>query len=186
MGPDINTGTAPRETASREMVAEVAATRWLFAATGAGALIGAAWQLAGAGQLPFLPQNFLGTLLVGFGAGILAALLILAAWSLTARSESRLGIRQQRGAMAALAGLAAFCIPFTPDLVFSPVFGAALVLLAIRSRDVRTAAAGVVALAVALALAFSPDFPGSALVLGLVAAAATAVAAQPSAGYSPR
>ena len=184
MMPDAHVRTAPGEDV--HTAADAAATGRLFAATGAGALIGAAWQLAGAGGLPFLPQDFGGTLLVSFGAGILAAALMLLAWSLTARAESRHGIRQQRGAMAALAGLAVFCIPFTANLVFSPVLGAALILLAVRTRDPRTAAAGCTALAAALALAFFPDFTGAAPVLGLLGIAATAVALQLRSGYPPR
>ena len=186
--------TAPAESTPDETVdtaaaeADAAATRWLLAAAGSGALLGAAWQLAGAGELPFFPENFAGTLLASFGSGILAALLILSAWFLTARSEARNGIRQQRGAMAALTGLAVFCIPFTADLVYSPVFGAALLLLAVRTGEARTAAAGVMALAAALIPAVSADLPGMAVAggLGLTAAATLAAAVQLRSRYSPR
>ncbi|MCC3302641.1 hypothetical protein [Arthrobacter sp. zg-Y895] len=153
------------------------ATRWLAAATGAGVVLGAAWHLAG--NLPFLPQNRFGSLLVGFGAGILAAALLSAAWALTAWWEGRRGTRQQRGALAALAGLAVFSVPFTPDLVFSPVFGAVLLLLAVRTRDARTAAMGITALAAAVVLAVFPDLPGAPVMLGLVTIAALSVAVRP-------
>ncbi|MCC3273662.1 hypothetical protein MUK71_02085 [Arthrobacter zhangbolii] len=169
------------------------AALWLYAATGTAAALGIVWQLAGAGGLPFVPQNQAGSLLVAFGAGILAAALLLAAWFLTARAEERLGIRQQRGALAALAGLGVFCIPFTPALVFSPVPGLALILLSVRTRDLRTAAMGGTALAAALVLAFFPALPFAAPILALVAAAAFAVVVQAGsrhgrggAGYSPR
>ena len=133
------------------------ATRWLFAATGTGALLGLAWHLTGTGDLPLLPRNWVGTQLQVFAAGIFAAVLLLAAWALTARAEKRCGIRRQRGAMAALAGAAVFCIPFTPALVFSPFFGVALILLALRTRQGGTAAVGLAALAAALVLAgYSP------------------------------
>ncbi len=176
----------PVDTAGAE--ADAAATRWLLAAAGSGALLGAAWQLAGGGELPFFPENFAGTLLASFGSGILAALLILAAWFLTARSENRNGIRQQRGAIAALTALAVFCIPFVPDLVYSPVFGAALLLLAVRTGEARTAAAGVMALAAALIPAVSADLSGMAVAggLGFTAAATLAAAVQLRSRYSPR
>ncbi|KAD3456082.1 hypothetical protein GD627_15435 [Arthrobacter yangruifuii] len=160
------------------------ATRWLLVATGVGGLV--AWFLADPGRLTFLPENWVGSQLVSFGAGIVAALLLLAAWFFTARTEKQVGIRQQRGAMAALAGLAVFCIPFLPGLVFSPVFGAALILLAVRTRDVRTAAMGITALACALALAFVPVFPGAMLIPVLVAVGALAVAVQLGSGPAKR
>ena len=188
MGPETQAtpyGSGPADSAAE---ADAAATRWLLAATGTGALLGVAWQLAGAGGLPFLPQNWAGTQLGRFGAGLLAAALILAAWALTARMESRHGIRQQRGAMAALAGLAVLCIPFLPDLVFSPVFGAALLLLAVRTREARTVAAGIMALAAALIPPVSADLPGAAVAggLGLTAVATLAAAVQLRSRYSPR
>ena len=192
MGPESQaakataTETGSAATGSCEKTADAGATRWLFAATGTGALVGAAWLAAGTGWQDFLPQNFAGTLLVNFGAGLLAAALLLAAWALTVRAEARSGIRRQRGAMAALAGLAVLCIPLMPHPVFSPVLGAALILLAFRTRDPRTAGAGFTALAASLALVVFPDFPGAALVLALVAAATILVAVQLPAGYSPR
>ncbi|MCC9175723.1 hypothetical protein [Arthrobacter sp. zg-Y179] len=161
------------------------AAGWLSAATGAGAVLGAVWHLAGAGNLLFLPQNWFGSLLVGFGSGILAAALLAVAWALTARHEARRGIRQQRGALAALAGLAMFSVPFTPDLVFSPVFGTAVLLLAVRTRDLRTAAMGFMALAAAVALAVFPDLPGAPVMLGLVAVAALSVAVRPGSRPQP-
>ncbi|MDK1328730.1 hypothetical protein [Arthrobacter sp. zg-Y1143] len=186
----VTAGTADARPADRR------AGRHLSAATGIGALLGTAWQLAGAGRLPFLPQNWAGTQLMSFGAGILAAALLLAAWFLTARAETRQGIRVQRGAMAALAALAVLCIPFTPDLVFSPVFGGALILLALRTREALTAALGLTALAAAVVLAFCPSLTGAALIPALTAAAAVAVVVRlgstrdeprrDRAGYSPR
>ena len=169
------------------------ATRRLFAATGAGALLGTAWHLAGSGDLPFLPQNWIGSQMAAFGAGIVAAVLVLAAWALTARTEHQHGIRRQRGALAALAGMAVLCIPFISGLVFSPFFGVALLLLALRTREVRTAAMGLTAAAAALVPAFFPLFDGAALILALIATAAFAVVVQlgrapagTSGTYSPR
>ncbi|UWX97500.1 hypothetical protein N2K95_02060 [Arthrobacter zhaoxinii] len=172
-----------------ERAADRNAAGWLSAATAAGALVGMCWLLAGRGS-PGL-GSWLPSLLVLFGAGLLAAVLLVVVWALTARHEARLGIRQQRGALAALAGLALFGVPFTPDLVFSPVFGAALLLLAVRTRDARTAAMGFTALAAALALAVSPELPGAAVILGLVTVAAASVPVQlrradARAAYSPR
>ena len=83
--------------------ADRAATRWLSAATCAGAWLGALWLLAGPGPLPFLPDHWAGLLLARFAAGLAAALLLLAAWGITAGVEKRAGCRQHRGAMAALA-----------------------------------------------------------------------------------
>ncbi|MCQ1954610.1 hypothetical protein [Arthrobacter sp. zg-Y238] len=171
--------------AGTERKADRNATRWLAAAAGAGAVLGAAWHLAGAGNLPFLPQNWFGSLLVGFGSGILAAAQLIVVWLLTARHEDRRGIRQQRGALAALAGLAVFSVPFTPDLVFSPVLGLAVLLLAVRTRDLRTAAMGLTAFSAAIVLAVFPDLPGAPVMLGLVAVAALSVAARPGSRTLP-
>ena len=166
--------------------ADRTATRWLSAATCAGAWLGALWLLAGPGRLPFLPDHWAGLLLARFAAGLAAALLLLAACGITAWVEKRAGCRQQQGAMAALAGLAVFAIAFTPELAFSPVFGAALVLLALRTREARTAALGVCALAAALVPAMAPSLPGNAAVLALTGAAALAVARYPRGSRSGR
>ena len=86
--------------------------------------------------------------------------------------------------LAALAGLAVFSVPFTPELVFHPAFGAALLLLAARTRDPRTAAMGLTALLAAVVLAVYPDLPGAPVMLGLVAVAAVSAAVQPG-GRTP-
>ena len=90
--------------------------------------------------------------------GAVPALLILGAYLLTAASEGRNGIRRQRGALAALTGLAVLSVPLIGfDLVFSPVYGLALIALALRTRGTLAAAAGVLAVSVSLTLALAWD-----------------------------
>lgn len=80
------------------------------------------------------------------GWAVIPALLVLGAYLLTAHGERQAGIRQQRGALAALVGLAVLMIPFSAGMAFSPVYGLALLLLALRTRNVSTAVFGALAL----------------------------------------
>ena len=120
----------------------------LLAAVSGGALL-ALLRAAGMPD-PFLNLSFPFSLLWG----AVPVVLILAAYLLTAASESRAGIRRQRGALAALTGLAVLSVPLIGfELIFSPFYGLALIALAVRTRGTLAAATGVLALAVSLTVA---------------------------------
>ena len=90
--------------------------------------------------------------------GAVPAFLILGAYLLTAASERGCGIRQQRGALAALTGLAVLSVPLIGfDNAFSPIYGLALMALALRTRGTLAAAAGVLAVSVSLTLALAGE-----------------------------
>ena len=72
--------------------------------------------------------------------------------------------------MAALTGLAAFTFPFFLNLVFSPVYGLALILLAVRTRGAPAAALGAMALLSSLSMVWLPSLQAMPVV-ALVAAA---------------
>lgn len=110
--------------------------------------------------------------------GAVPALLILGAYLLTAASESGTGVRQQRGALAALTGVAVLSVPLI-GFDFSPIYGLALMALALRTRGTLAAAAGVLAVSVSLTVALAGEtFTGlQAISAVLLVAVASGIAA---------
>lgn len=156
----------PAQTGAAGFRADRLAEAWLMAAAASGALFALTWLVMEVHPAVGLP-GFPGSLLV---VGAVPALLILAAYFLTAAFERRAGIREQRGALAALTGLAAFTFPFFLNLVFSPVYGLALILLAVRTRGAPAAALGAMALLSSLSMVWLPSLQAMPVV-ALVAAA---------------
>ena len=108
--------------------------------------------------------------------GLWAALpvaLILLSYVLTAARERQAGIRRQRGALAALTGLAALSVPFFWSVIFTPVYGIAVVLLAIRTRYTPTAAFGALTLFASLYVGFL-TVPQAVFLVALLAVAGAA------------
>ncbi|MEB7504102.1 hypothetical protein [Arthrobacter koreensis] len=103
---------------------------------------------------------------------LLPSLLIFGAYAFVARFESRLGVRRQRGALVLLSSAALF--PMLPlwSVTFSGVYGAALLALAVRTRDSLTAATGVMALAAYVVVTFLSVGWVALAVLGFMAVAA--------------
>lgn len=137
------------------------------------ALLGATAVGSAAAALRLLTEGALTPVFVGWLWAAVPALLILLAYLLTSSMEGKAGIRQQRGALAALTGLAALSIPFTANMPFSPIYGVALLLLAVRTRHAATAVVGVVTL-LAPAILGALSIPQAALALGLLAVACVA------------
>ena len=133
--------TTPQTTQLSEKAADLKAEAWLFATAALGSLaclIRVAIEEAYPGAwLPFPGAEL--------GWAVIPALLVLVAYLLTAHGERHAGIRQQRGALAALVGLAVLLIPISAGLIFSPVYGLALLLLALRTRNILTAVFGALA-----------------------------------------
>jgi len=133
----------------RLAAADATAGSSLLGATGVGAVFALGFQLAGWGSFvpPWAPLTFESVVmsyLWMFAPMIVPAALIFAAYLATARTESRLDVRQQRGALALLAILAAFPLP--PTSAFSGIYGVALILLAVRTKETFTVVVGALAL----------------------------------------
>ena len=177
MTPPIT--TAERRAAERR--ADRTADAALLAAAAAGALL-ALFRLAAVETGPnSSPDSTLAVLLYGAAPVLLA----LAAYLLTAAAERRTGIRQQRGAMAALTGLAVLSVPLVGfEAAFSPFFGLALIALAVRTRGALAAATGVLALAAALSAGPLTDAQAmAAFALVAVAGGTAAVRSRRQAAY---
>ena len=176
--------TPPITTAERraaECRADRTADAALLAAAAAGALL-ALFRLAAVETGPnSSPDSTLGVLLCGAAPVLLAR----AAYLLTAAAERRTGIRQQRGAMAALTGLAVLSVPLVGfEAAFSPFFGLALIALAVRTRGALAAATGVLALAAALSAGPLTDAQAmAAFALVAVAGGTAAVRSRRQAAY---
>lgn len=168
-------GDAPADSA-----ADAAAGAWLLRAVGMGAVFALLYELSGNGRFrpswePLdLPVVFVGAFVpVGVLLPLLLpSLLIFGAYAFVARFESRLGVRRQRGALVLLGFAALF--PMLPlwSVTFSGVYGAALLALAVRTRDSLTAATGVMALAAYVVVTFLSVGWVALAVLGFVAVAA--------------
>lgn len=162
-----------RSTAERaaDRIADRIADTFLLAAVSAGALVSLLRTLN-------VIDASVGSFMLW---GAVPPLLVLAAYLFTAASEGRAGIRRQRGAVAALTGLAVLSVPFVGfHLAFSPVYGLCLIALAVRTRGTLAAATGVLALGVSLAPALSGGTftelqAMASIALVAVAAAAAAV-----------
>lgn len=105
---------------------------------------------------------------------IVPAVVIFAAYVLVARKENRFNVRRQRGALALLGFAAPILALLLWSTTYSGVYGAALLALALRTRETRTAATGVMALAAYLAAFFLAESWVVLPMLGLVAVAAFA------------
>ena len=137
------------------------------------ALLGAVSAGSVAAAVRLLTEDALTPAVVGWAWAATPALLILAAYLLISFWEGKAGVRQQRGALAALAGLVALSIPFTASMPFSPIYGVALLLLAVRTRYASTAVVGVVVL-LASAILGPMSTPQAALSLAVLAVACAA------------
>ncbi|MBD8045085.1 hypothetical protein H9638_14830 [Arthrobacter sp. Sa2BUA2] len=159
----LGTGTAG-DTLGQEITkagyADRSAGMWLMRAAGAGALYSLFLELSGnAGfrppwetlDLTWIPAGPYLQLLVPAG-------LILGAYLMTARVETKLGIRQQRGALAVLV-FAALFLPLGG--VFAATYGVSLLALSVRTRETLTVVTGVMALVAWIAVSFlSSPVPG--------------------------
>ncbi|MBG6181154.1 hypothetical protein [Arthrobacter sp. CAN_A1] len=96
--------------------------------------------------------------------------LLWGAYLFVATAEGREGRRGHRGAMAVLVVLAVVVALFSHGIYFSPIYGLALLLLAVRTRGVLSTAVGVFALLVALGI-LSLQSSGAALSVSLLAVA---------------
>jgi len=136
-------------------IADVAAGAWLMRAVGAGAVLALLSELSGNGVfrppwdrvdlsriMPGEPHPL--PVLLPF---LLPGLLIFCAYFFVARTESRLNVRRQRGALALLGFAAVFLAMPLGSTTFSGVYGVALLALAVRTREPLTVATGVMALA---------------------------------------
>ncbi|MBF4994970.1 hypothetical protein ITX31_12705 [Arthrobacter gandavensis] len=154
----------------------------LMSAVGVGTVLSLLYVLSGnsAFRTPWEPADlsllFPGVLYLFWGLLplVVPAAVLFGAYFFVARKESRLSVRRQRGALALL-GFAAplLALPLW-STTYSGVYGAALLALALRTREARTAATGVMAFAAYLG---SNVLAGSWVVLpmlGLVAVAAFA------------
>lgn len=120
-----------------------------------------------------LTEDALTSVAVSFVWGLLPPALILAAALIAAPAERKAGIARQGGALLVLAGLAAFSVPFTVSLPFSPIYGTALILLAVRTRYSTTAVVGGVALVGSLVVG-SVNVPQAVFALAVLAVACVA------------
>lgn len=136
-------------------------------------LIGAVALGCLASVVRLLTEDALTSVAVSFVWMLLPPALILAAALIAAPAERKAGIAQQGGALLVLAGLAAFSVPFTVSLPFSPIYGIALILLAVRTRYSTTAVVGGVALVGSLVVGLLPA-PQAVLALAVLAVACVA------------
>lgn len=160
--------------------ADAAAGAWLLRAVGTGAVLALLHELSGNGGFrpPWDPVD-----LTGFLPGelhplhvilpmLLPVFLIFCAYFFVARTESRLNVQRQRGALALLGFAAVFPGFALWSTTFSGVYGVALLALAVRTRETLTVATGAMALAAYVVSTFLS--PGWVVlpVLGLMAVAA--------------
>lgn len=165
---------------SADAAADAAAGASLLCAVGAGAVLALFYELSGNGRFQphWNPLDMSGVLPgelypahVIF-PGLVPGLLILCAYVFVARTETRLNVRRQRGALALLIFAALFLGLVLGSTTFTGVYGLALMALAVRTRDTLTVMTGVMALAAAVACTLL--YPDWAVlpVLGLMAVAA--------------
>ena len=167
--------------------ADAAAGVSLLCAVGAGAVLALLCELSGNGGFtpPWEPLD-LSMLLPGelYTLSILVpflvpAALIFCAYFFVARTESRLKLRRQRGALALLGFAAVLLGPPLVGSSFSGVYVVALLALAVRTRETLTVATGVMALAAYVGTFSFLSAGWSVLpVLGFMAAAALTAAAR--------
>ncbi|MGW9403660.1 hypothetical protein ACWGQ2_06755 [Arthrobacter sp. NPDC055585] len=164
-------------------IADAAAGAWLLRAVGMGAVLALLCELSGNGGFrpPWEPLDLSGILpglhpLPVLLPMFLPALLIFCAYFFVARTENRLNVRRQRGALVLLGFASLFLAPPLWSVTFSGVYGAALLALAVRTRDTLTVATGVMALAAYVVSTFLSVGWVVLPVLGLMALAAFAAA----------
>lgn len=162
---------------SIEHTANLRADQSLLVATGVGACLSVLYIFVWAdGTIPWAP---------GLSVGVadpwlwIAApvVLLLGAYLVVASGEKREGQRHQRGAMAVLVALAVGMAIFFNSFPFNPAYGVALLLLAVRTRGVLTAAVGVFAIVAAIGV-LSLQSAGAVLGLGMLAVASFIAAAK--------
>lgn len=125
------------------------ATKWLMRAVGTGAVAAIAYEFTGWGASGFFPHLWLSdqpSSLVSYWLQVVPSLLLLLAWIMTAREESRQGVHAQGRVMGVVAVLAIIVRGFSPPFGLATIYGLALLLLAARTQDYRTAACGILAL----------------------------------------
>ncbi|MSR97383.1 hypothetical protein FYJ28_00880 [Arthrobacter sp. BL-252-APC-1A] len=164
--------------------ADAAAGASLLCAVGAGAVLALLLESSGNGGFtpPWEPLDlsvilpgelYMLRVLLPF---LVPAGLIFCAYFFVARTESRLNLRRQRGALALL-GFGAVLLGFPlGGSSFSGVYGAALLALAVRTRETLTVATGVMALAAYVGTSFLSAGWTVLPVLGFMAAAALTAA----------
>ncbi|MDN3483073.1 hypothetical protein QMA10_14215 [Arthrobacter sp. APC 3897] len=137
------------------------------------ALLGAASAGSAAAAVRLLTDGAVPPAVAGWAWVAAPAFFILLAYVPVASGEGKAGIRQQRGALAALSGLAVLSVAFTVSMPFSPFYGIALLLLGVRTRYPATAVVGVAAV-LASVIVVPLSVPQGALCLGLLAVACAA------------
>lgn len=173
--PDGTAGSAAA------VIADAYANAALMFAVGAGTVLSLLYVLSGnaAFRTPWEPVDlsflFPGVLypLRVLLPLVVPALVIFGAYFFVARTESRLNVRRQRGALALL-GFAAplLALPLW-SMTYSGVYGVALLALALRTRETLTVVTGVMALAAYMGTFFADSWVVLPM-LGLVAIAAFA------------
>ncbi|UPO78057.1 hypothetical protein [Arthrobacter sp. Helios] len=158
-----DTGTA-EHTQSQEIAkalyADKSAGMWLMRAAGAGAVYSLFLELSGnAGfRPPWETLDLTWFPLWPYHQMLMPAGLIFAAYLMTARGEKKLGIRQQRGALAVLV-FAALFLPLGG--VFAATYGVSLLALSVRTRETLTVVTGMMAVVAWVAVSFlSSPVPG--------------------------
>lgn len=150
--------------------ANLRADQSLLVATGLGACISVLRILVWADNtIPWAPRLSVG--LADPWLWIVAPIaLLLGAYLVVAAGENTDGQRHQRGALAVLVALTVGMAFFFYSFPFNPAYGLALILLAVRTRGVLTAAVGVFALVAAIGIPLLQS-AGAALGLSMLAVA---------------
>lgn len=151
-----------------EHTANLRADQSLLVATGVGSCFSVLHILVRAdGTIPWAPRVSVG--LADPWLWIAApVVLMLGAYLVVAGGEKQEGQRHQRGAMAVLVALAVGMAILFNSLPFNPAYGVALLLLAVRTRGVLSAAVGVFALTAAIGI-LSLQSAGAAWALSILA-----------------
>ncbi|MHA7276800.1 hypothetical protein ACX80O_09805 [Arthrobacter sp. Hz1] len=135
-----------------ERTANLRADQSVLIATAAGAILSVIYVLlSSGGSIRRAPTSTAGLLELWLW-GAAPVVLILGAYLMVATAEGRDGERHQRGALAVLVGAAVIVTLPSLAFAFSPVYGVALILLAVRTRGVLAAAVGVLALTAAFGI----------------------------------
>lgn len=121
------------------------ATKWLMRAVGTGSVVALGYEFTGWGASGFF-DALDGPSGISQWLRFVPALLLITAWALTSREESRYGIRAHSGAMAVLAGLSVLTIGLAAPYGLSMIYGVTLLLLAIRTKDRSSIICGIFAL----------------------------------------
>lgn len=151
-----DTGTAgdtQNQEIAKAVYADKSAGMWLMRVAGAGALYSLFLELSGnAGfRPPWVTLDLTWIPLWPLNQVIVPAGLIFAAYLMTARVETKLGIRQQRGALAVLV-FASLLLPLGG--LFAVTYGVSLLALSVRTRDTLTVVTGVMAVVASIAVSF--------------------------------